>query len=377
MSMHEPHIERELDAIDDALAGRPVEPELTELGALALELREDRPQPSEGFGRALDDKVARGFGVGSLGRRRWQRAATYLPAAAAAAVTVLVVSLAVLAGGGSDDESGGGASKAARGSGDDATGALGGSSQERRADPSVAPAAPAPSPRSDREQSRKVERTAALTLATPPDEFDRVADEIVRVTDALGGYVLSSNVSSNDRDGGEATYELRVPGRSQQRALADLSRLGHVRERSQSAVDITRSFVSARERVNDARAERESLLRQLADADTPNETRSIRERLRDASSRLAVAKRDLDRVSNRASFSTIAVTLRSDRGAGDDEGAWSPSDAFDDAMRILEIAAGVLMIAAAVLLPLALLLAIARAASRRTVRLRRERALEA
>lgn len=372
MSMHEPHIERELTAIDDALAGRPVDPELTELGALALALREDRPRPSEAFGRALDDKVARGFGIARPGPRRWQRAAVYLPAAAAAAVMVLVVSLAVLSdGGGTGDESSGGSaaveseSRSAQGDG-----AL--RDEERQATPG---AAPAPSPRSDRAQDRKVERTAALTLATRPDEFDRVADEIVRIADGLGGYVLSSDVSSGDRDGGQATFELRVPGRSQQRALAELSQLAHVRERSQSAVDITRSHVSARERVNDARAERQSLLRQLARADTPNETRSVRERLRDASRRLEAAKRDLERVSNRASFSTITVTLRSERGAG--EGAWSPGDAFDDATRILEIAAGVLMIAAAVLLPPAILIALARAVSRRTLRLRRERALEA
>ncbi len=38
-----PDIQRELDAIDAALGGRPVEPELTELGALAVALREEMP----------------------------------------------------------------------------------------------------------------------------------------------------------------------------------------------------------------------------------------------------------------------------------------------------------------------------------------------
>ena len=56
-----PDIERELEALDDALAGRRVAPELTELGELALLLREDRPRPSDDFGRSLDARVARGF----------------------------------------------------------------------------------------------------------------------------------------------------------------------------------------------------------------------------------------------------------------------------------------------------------------------------
>ena len=40
-----PDVERELAAIDDALAGRRVAPDLTELGELALALREERPRP--------------------------------------------------------------------------------------------------------------------------------------------------------------------------------------------------------------------------------------------------------------------------------------------------------------------------------------------
>ena len=56
-----PDVERELEAIDHALDGRRVAADLTELGELALLLREDRPRPTDGFGRDLDSRVARGF----------------------------------------------------------------------------------------------------------------------------------------------------------------------------------------------------------------------------------------------------------------------------------------------------------------------------
>ena len=56
-----PEVERELAALDDALAGRRVAPDLAELGELALALREERPRPTEGFGRHLDTRVERGF----------------------------------------------------------------------------------------------------------------------------------------------------------------------------------------------------------------------------------------------------------------------------------------------------------------------------
>ena len=65
------------------------------------------------------------------------------------------------------------------------------------------------------------------------------------------------------------------------------------------------------------------------------------------------------------------------RGGGEDEGgAWTPGDAFDDALRVLEVAAGVLVVAAAVLLPLALIWLLAWLARRGVSRRRRERALD-
>ena len=45
-----PDVERELAALDDALAGRRVAPDLTELGELALALRDERPAPGPSFG---------------------------------------------------------------------------------------------------------------------------------------------------------------------------------------------------------------------------------------------------------------------------------------------------------------------------------------
>ena len=56
-----PDVERELAALDDALAGRRVAPDLADLGELALLLREERPAPDRDFGR--DARRARGARV--------------------------------------------------------------------------------------------------------------------------------------------------------------------------------------------------------------------------------------------------------------------------------------------------------------------------
>ncbi|MDP9294145.1 MAG: hypothetical protein M3O90_06960, partial [Actinomycetota bacterium] len=90
-------ITRELAALDDALAGRPVDPDLAALADLALLLREDRPVPDPAFARRLDVRAERHFPrerapAGRFGVK-WPRIPR--PALALAASFVLVAGVTV------------------------------------------------------------------------------------------------------------------------------------------------------------------------------------------------------------------------------------------------------------------------------------------
>jgi hypothetical protein len=381
-----PDVERELAALDDALAGRPVAGDLRELGELALLLRDERPPIRDGFGRSLDTRVERGFPDRDPRRRvasgrRWR--AWLLPAMGATA-TLLLVAVLVTA-----DRSGGPNDVATSGGGG-ATAADPRASSAREAAPSAqssdslsAPAVP-PAPASggsaasDGRQARKVERSASLTLAAKPRDVDAVSAKVQEVTRQQGGFVASSTVSSSTGGGG-GEFELRIPTRNLDAAMAALSRLGTVRERAQRSADITAQAVSAQTRLSDARTERTSLLRQLAKATTPAQTVSIRTRLRIVAHEIEVARASVRRVNNRAAYSTVALTLVTEAGAvpAEDGGGWTPGDAARDALRVLEVAAGVALIALAIALPLALVALPAAVAGRWTVRRRRERTLDA
>jgi Domain of unknown function (DUF4349) len=398
-----PEVERELAALDDALAGRRVAPDLTELGELALALREERQRPEESFGAELDAKVERGFrdpGPRRASEPPWWTALLSVPAFGMAAAVLLVVVI-VVAGptGGDDEDSGGGSAGVAMSDSNDGGGGSAASATEESAGTAAqepAPAAdsaaepgllrsgggvpPAPAPRADGRERRSVERSAALTLAARPRDIDAVGARVQEVTRQQGGFVVTSSVNSSTNGGG-GQFELRVPTRNLDSAVAALSRLASVRERSQRAEDITAQRISARSRLKDARTERQSLLRQLGDAVTVTETESIRRRLDIVSREIEAARRDVRRVNNRAAFSTVAVTLVADRSAGgpgsDADDEWTPGDAAKDALRLLEVAAGVALIVLAIALPLALLAALAAFAARWSRRRRREHALDA
>jgi hypothetical protein len=353
----------ELEAVDAALAGRAVHPDHAELAELALLLRDERPEPAPAWAAQLDRRVEARFPARPRKRRDWTWLRNVAPAIALLLIILPIGLIAALAPLGTDDsDSGGGVS--ASGGAEAGGGSM--AAPEASMDRSGGGLLGA-----DTRRERNVERSAELTLAAPRRTLDRVASRIPDVAADLGGYVARSSVSSE----GGGDFRLRVPTRQLDEAVQRLSRLGRVRNVSRNSLDITATVVSARARLTDARAERESLLRQLAAADTVNETESIRARLDIVSREIAAARNSLQRVRNRANFADLGITLVPMSG-DDDEGAWTPGDAFDDGLRVLEVVAGIAVLALAILVPLLAVWLLAWLAHRAVARRRRERSLD-
>ena len=220
-------------------------------------------------------------------------------------------------------------------------------------------------------QERVQERTASMTLSTEPDQVDEVADGVVEVTERYDGIVLASNVGTSD-DGGRANFDLRIPTQDLQAALADLSDLADVSSRDEGTLDITAPFVTAEERFDDAKAEVDALLDQLAEASSATEIASLREQLRVARGELAAARAELGALKQRAEFSRLSLTVL---GSGDGDG-WSIGDAADDAIDVLEALGGAALVTLAVVIPLGGLAFLVWLATTRLRRRRRESVLD-
>ncbi len=61
----DPEVERELDAIERALAGLEVDEEMAPVATLVADLREERPEPDAEWAAELDRRAAAGFGGGA------------------------------------------------------------------------------------------------------------------------------------------------------------------------------------------------------------------------------------------------------------------------------------------------------------------------
>jgi uncharacterized protein DUF4349 len=224
---------------------------------------------------------------------------------------------------------------------------------------------------------RAVLSNATLTLTTRPGEVESTTDRAISITDTLGGYVQSSSTHLHGSTA-SADLTLKLPSDKLDAGIAQLSKLGHVSSRSQQAEDVTDQRDTLEAAVRDARADRDGLRIRLAKAATDKERSRLRALLDRASRRVTARERDVAQLNQSVAYATVDLSIRGKRAAAAPvpAGHWTPGDALKDAGRVLEVIAGVLVIALAVLVPLGILAGLAAYANRGLTRRRRERALE-
>lgn len=388
-------IERELEAMDEAIERGGATSNVAlerELQEIALAVAWDAPEPDPAFSAELRERVRGGFERQDRASRFSLPALPQLrrpPMVALAGVASVLAALAVAVplltqekkeetssssgslGAGTGAQELSQAPRNSRLPSDEATPSS--SSVPQRDSGSTGGFAPG-------EAARRIERSAALTLEAPEGKLDRVAEQIVTVTDRYEGFVLRSNVTSGDDGipGGE--FELRVPADRLQAALRDLSKLGDVRSRTQSGDDVTRAFVSAEDRLEGARAERRSLLRRLENAETDTEAESLRSRLDFNASEVRGLNGQLRDLRLRTNYATVNVTLDQNTEAADDEdsgaaGGDGLGGALDDALGSLSASVEMLVRALGVLIPVTILACLLWLSGRSVRRRRREGAL--
>ncbi len=221
--------------------------------------------------------------------------------------------------------------------------------------------------------TRVQQRAASITLAPKPAEVQSVADRIAQLAARDGGFVQSSQVHLQRGSGGEANLQLSLPSARLSAALAELARLAPTRAQSQSLQDITDEYGAARSKLADAVAERQALLRALSRASTQGEIESLRARLSLAGGAIVRARSAFQSVARRGGNSAVEVTVLGDAHAGGEQSTLGK--ALHDASDLLKVALAVLIVALAVLVPLAILAALVLLGWRASRRRLRERAL--
>lgn len=376
---------------------------------LERELRAERPEAAPDFCSRLDDWAASGFpsdsGLGprALGagatagpgrsERAWQRlrdlsiGRTLLPIGATATV-LIVVGVAVSQRdqgadleGSTPDASFAPGREAGPQSSDDSAASAPAESAGTATPPAVqgleAGSAAAPADSIARGAGERIiDATARIRLGAERGEVQEVANDVVAVTDRFNGVVRDSEVTT-DQGGARAAFELEIPYRELDPALTAITELGDVISRTQSAEDITAQAVRSQrqlarvlEQISAARIER-------IEVDSHEERLIVDARIDSLEATAGALRSEIDGVKRQGRFATVDVEITSEGPDAGSGGAWSISDALDDAGRALEVIAGVALVTLAIAVPLALVGLLAWLIAVRARRLSRERALDA
>jgi hypothetical protein len=258
------------------------------------------------------------------------------------------------------------ASSSATGSGAAASGAA--------VNPTAASPQPAPT-------ARKTIQATQLSLSTSPGRVGAVAQEVFDVVGRQNGIVSSSNVTSGTTSG-YAQFQLSIPSGSLAQTMAALSTLqyAHVASRTDTTQDVNDQYQADVRRLADARALRTSLLGQLANATTQSQIDSLTARIHDAEASISSDEAALRQLSHQVSFSQVTLTINAGStpvGSSSPGGGFGFGRAAHDAGRVLTVAAGIALIVAAALVPLALIAALGWWIATLVRRRRREQALDA
>jgi hypothetical protein len=395
----DPDVAAGLEAIDAALEGKMVDPRSAGLAELAVLLRNDRPAIDRDFARRLDQAASRRFvplaergsaRPGTAERTRRRRLWLWTPAAGLA--VSLAVAVAIVAGGGAG--SGGRAFSVARpkapvfGAGHSRL-PLSRSVLQSASGTAVwdAPGFPVPAPAfagaatalRPPSAGRQVVQGGQLSLSTGPRLVDQVAQEVFDVVGQEHGYVNSSTVTASGGPGGYGQFQLSIPSSALSQTMALLSSLPHARvvSRTDTTQDVTGSYQADQRRLADARTLRASLLKQLAGATTPGQIDSITARIHDAESAITAGEATLRSLQHQISYSQVTVALNAGASvapASRGSGQFTLGQAAHVAGRVLTVAAGVVLIGLAALVPVGLLAGLAWWAG---IRVRRRRRLQA
>ncbi len=428
----DPDIAAQLDAIDATLAGDPVDPQYAELAELALLVTMDRPAVDPDFAASMDRRVAgrfedatdSGAAVADSGRRRftlpwreWMGPLAGL-AAGCAAIAVVVIAIGSSGAGGSSATSSVAASaltttsSASSSSASSSSGNAAGGSAESLAPAkrssaasAVTPSATATSPTPTGApvaagsaastastgsvanpqpvpNGRKIVQSAQLALGTPVEHIDDVAQEVFAVAGREHAVVNNSNVTAGV--GGSAQFQLSVPSSALATTMSELSQLhyANVISRTDATQDVNGQYLSDTRKLSDDRALRTSLLKQLANATTQEQIDSLNARIRDAEASIRSDEATLNTMNHKIDFSQVDVNINSgavpvSSGHSSHSGSsFTLGNAAHDAGRVLTVVAGVILIALAVIAPLALLGLLAWWIWSRVRHRRREQALD-
>ncbi len=158
--------------------------------------------------------------------------------------------------------------------------------------------------RTENQSGEKIIKNGNLSVETL--EFDTFIRELEASVTAHGGYIESSSVrgSKNYRS---ADYTIRVPSEKYDSFMSAVGDLGTIVSQNESSENVTLKYIDIEARLNAYKAERESFMKLMEQAETVDEILQIQSYLTDVNYQIESYTSQLNSLKNKVSYSTVTV----------------------------------------------------------------------
>ena len=207
----------------------------------------------------------------------------------------------------------------------------------------------------------KVIRNGRIDVRIPIGTFDAKSSQVRAIASELGGYVSSGESYVEQYEDGRYAVgwvTLRIPSDRFEDAVDRVERLGDRVSSSLSSQDVTEEYVDLEGRLNYWEQQEEFYSKLLDEAERIDDLVTIQSRMQDVLLNIEQIEGRLRYLDGKTSFATLTIGLTEvpDILEPPDEGELNPiQEAFEQAGDVLLATVGFLIIAAAVAIPIALL----------------------
>lgn len=205
----------------------------------------------------------------------------------------------------------------------------------------------------------RIIRTADLSVEVEKSGFQDAFERAQLVAQKYGGFVVSSSVWGEKSKSGNLL--LRVPSKTYESAMADLSGLGTIDSQSSGSQEVTDQFIDLNARLRTWQAQQNVLLRLMDDANSISETMTVQRELQQVQFQIEQIKGQLRVLRDQTAYATIALELHEPGAVKPVPGTDKPSlsAAFQQALAGFLSIVSLVIVGLGYLIPISLLALVA------------------
>ena len=161
------------------------------------------------------------------------------------------------------------------------------------------------------EQAHKIIYNARVELVV--EEFDKVQEDLARLVKEYKGYVAKSDTRGAPGSPRSGEWTLRIPAEKFREFIADLAKLGELRESKTDSDDITERYYDLKAHIQNDRAEEEALRKLIVDqsaTDKLENVLAVRRELGELRGKIDSEQGQLERWDKEVAMTTVVVQIQ-------------------------------------------------------------------